>query len=788
MRALTRKLFRDLWRIRSQAAAIALVVGAGVAMYVLMLSAYASLGLTQDAYYEQHRFAHVFASLVRAPRSLEADLRALPGVRAVEARIVVDVTLDMPARTEPVSGRLISWPEAGRPRVNDVFLALGRLPEPGRDDEVLASRTFAVANGLGPGDAVAALINGRRRQLRIVGLALSPEYVYAIRPGELVADNARFGIFWMGQRALGAAYQMEGAFNDVALLFEPGASERDVLDGVDRLIEPYGGLGAIPRAQQLSHFFLQGELDQLDGMGRIVPIVFLSVAAFLINVVLTRLIAVEREQIAALKAVGYTNREVGTHYLQWSLLVALAGAVLGIGAGAWLGRGMTSIYTEFFTFPILEYRLPPVVIVQGLAVAVAAAIVGAVGAVRRVVQLPPAEAMRPEAPARYRVTWIERAGLRRWLSQPARMVLRHMTRHPGRAVMSTVAIALSGSLLVVGLFSLDSIEVLLDAQFYRAQRYDALVTFVHPRSASAELDLARFDGVRMVQGVRAVPIRLRAGSRTRYAQITGLETGPAALQQVLDGLDHVVTLPPEGLVMSRKLGELLGIATGDTVTLEVLEGARPVLVTTVSRLIEDFMGTNVYLSRDGLHRLMRESRVLSGAVVTIDPARADRVYDALRQTPAVAGVAVKAAMLQNFRDTLAETIGITRTIMIVFASIIAFGVVYNTARVALSERGRELATLRVIGLTRTEIARILFGEWAVVTVLAQPLGMLLGTGLAALLVRAFDTEVYRLPLIIAPRTYVFAMATVVLAAVVSGLVVRRRLDHLDLIAVLKTRE
>jgi putative ABC transport system permease protein len=362
-----------------------------------------------------------------------------------------------------------------------------------------------------------------------------------------------------------------------------------------------------------------------------------------------------------------------------------------------------------------------------------------------------------------------------------------MTRHPGRAALSTVAISVSGSLLVVGLFSLDSIEVLLDAQFFRAQRYDALVTFVRPRSEAARLDLARLDGVRLAEGLRVVPVRLRAGSRSRYVQITGLEAG-GSLQQVLDGFDDVVTLPPDGLVMSQKLAELLDVATGDTVQLEVLEGARPIYGATVSRLIDDFMGLNVYMDRDAVHRLMRESRVLSGALVAIDPARADALYAELRRTPAVAGVAVKAAMLRNFQDTLDQSIGITRTIMIVFASIIAFGVVYNTARVALSERGRELATLRVIGLTRAEIARILFGEWAIVTVIAQPLGMLLGTGLAALLIRSLDTEVYRLPLIIAPRTYLFAMATVVLAAVVSGWVVRRRLDHLDLVAVLKTRE
>lgn len=787
MLAINRKLVRDLWRIRSQVAAIALVVAAGVSMFVLMLSAYASLDLTQATYYERYRFGHVFASLVRAPSRLAQEIAAIPGVRAAEARIVVDVTLDLPNRVEPATARLIGWPEDRRPRVNDVFLATGRWPEPGRPDEVLASETFALANGLGPGDTLAALINGRRRELQIVGLALSPEYIYTIRPGELVADDARFGVLWMNQQALGAAFQAEGAFNDVSLLLEPGASEAAVIERLDLLLEDYGGLGAIPRAQQLSHFFLQGELDQLDGMGRIVPIIFLSVAAFLINVVLTRLVAVEREQIAALKALGYTSREVGLHYLKWGLLVSVAGALLGIAVGAWMGFGMTRLYADFFHFPILEYRLSPWVIAQAILVALAAAVAGTISAVRRVARLPPAEAMRPEAPARYRQTWLEQAGLGRWLSQPARMVLRNMVRRPGRALMSTIAIAVSASLLVVGNFSLDSIEVMIEAQFYRAQRYDAVVTFVEPLSASAELDVARLPGVRLAEGFRAVPARLRAGPRDRYVSITGIATD-GTLLQVLNGFEQVVALPPDGLVMSRKLGELLGVGTGDQVDLEVLEGGRPVVRATVSRLIDDYLGLNVYMARPALHRLMREGRSVSGAYLLVDTVDRAGFYQELRRTPAVAGVAVKDAMLQNFQDTLARSIGITRTIMILFASVIAFGVVYNTARVALSERGRELATLRVIGMTRGEIAGILFGEWTVVTLLAQPLGMLIGYGLAALLVSAFDTEVYRLPLIIAPRTYLLAVTTVVAAAFVSGLIVRRRLDRLDLIGVLKTRE
>lgn len=385
MRALDRKLLRDLWQVRGQALAISLVIGAGVAMFIMYLSTFHSLRLTQRAYYDRYRFANVFAGLKRAPLELRDRVAEIPGVARVDARVVVDVTLDVPGLPEPATGRLVSMPVPAQPTLNDVFLRRGRLIAPGRPDEVLVSEGFALTRGLEPGDAVGAVINGRRRRLRIVGIALSPEYVYSIRPGELMPDDSRFGIFWMERRALASAFNMEGAFNNLAIRLLPGASESDVIARLDRLLAPYGGLGAIPRALQTSHWYLDNELSQLQGVGLIIPIIFLAVAAFLLNVVLMRIVSVQREQIAALKALGYTNLELGAHYTKFSVAIGIAGAALGTAGGAWLGAGMTSIYNNFFRFPILQYRLPSNVVGGAVLVSFVAAVLGASGAVRRAV-------------------------------------------------------------------------------------------------------------------------------------------------------------------------------------------------------------------------------------------------------------------------------------------------------------------------------------------------------------------------------------------------------------------
>lgn len=787
MRSLQRKLLRDLWHVKGQAIAIALVIGAGVAMFVMYISTFHSLRLTQTAYYERYRFADVFVGLKRAPLSLRDQVAGVSGVARVDARVVVDVTLDVPDLSEPATGRLISVPVPREPMLNDIFLRRGRYLAPGRSDEVLVSEAFALKRGIDPGDRIGAVINGRRRELQVVGIALSPEYVYSIRPGELMPDDARFGIFWMERRALASAFNMEGGFNNLALRLLTGASEDEVIARLDRVLGVYGGLGAIPRELQTSNWYVSNEIAQLQGVGMVLPMVFLAVAAFLLNVVLTRIVSVQREQIAALKALGYTNVELAAHYAGWGLVIAIVGAVVGTMAGAWLGSGMTELYNTFFRFPILSYQLLPRVVLGAAAVSLVAALLGTIGAVRRAVTLPPAEAMRPEPPARYRESWLERAGFKRWISQPVRMVLRNIGRHPVRATTSVVGMAMSVSIMVLGTFFTDSVNELMNVQFFVAQRQDLTINFVEPVSGGAIHEIGALPGVTYAEPLRAVPARLRSGHRSRQTAIMGLTAEPR-LNRIIDVNAGVVQLPPDGLVLSSTLAEVLGVTAGDTVTIEVLEGRRPTFSAAVSGLVEEYMGMSAYMEIDALRRLMREGTALSGAYLQVDAAYADSLYERLKRTPRVGGVARKTAAVESFKTTMAEMFSIMVFFNVMFSSIIAFGVVYNAARVSLSERSRDLASLRVLGFSIREISFILLGELAVLTLLAIPVGLGLGYYFATLLVEAFGTELYRFPMVVSPRTYAFAACTVLVAVILSGLVVRRKLDHLDLVAVLKTRD
>ena len=785
LRMLDRKLIRDLWAMKGQALAIAMVVGAGVTMFVTYLSNFESLQQTRGRYYAESRFADVFASLTRAPRSLVPRIGAVPGVGAVNARVVMDVTLDVPGMAEPAVGRLISLPAGGQPLLNAVHLRRGRWVEPARADEVLASETFCETHGLGPGDQVSALVNGRYRRLTIVGVALSPEYVYAIRPGEMVPDAKRFGVFWMGGAALGAAFNMEGAFNDLAIAVDRGASVNGVIAEVDRLLEPYGGRGAVPQALQVSAWTLENELAQLQIFGLLVPAIFFGISVFILHVALTRALALQRAQIAAMKALGYSNASLGWHYVKWALTIAAAGAAAGVALGGWLGSQLIQLYNQFFRFPSLDYHLSWTVAAASVAGSLAAAALGAQAAVRRAVRVPPAEAMRPEAPARHRRSVAEWFPWR--LALTTRMILRNLERQPGRAASSVLGIAFAVASLLVGLAFIDVVDVLVEEQFTTVMRQDATIAFVQPRAAAALHDVGHLPGVIEMEPLRFVPVKLRSGVHARTVALAGLPESPR-LHRVVDRVSGAMDALPPGIVLSRALGRLLDVAPGSTVQVDVLEGRRGTHAVTVAALVDDVLGLNAYMRGTELGRLLGEGATVSAVAVTLDPAQRDRFYARVKTTPGIAGVALRDATVQNFRDTMAANMHIQIAINVVFAAIIAFGVVYNAARVSLSERSRELASLRVLGFTRGEISLILLGELAVLTAAALPVGLGIGHALGQLIVTAFNNELYRMSFVATTSTVGWAWLVVAAAAGASGLIVRRRLDTLDLVAVLKAQE
>lgn len=783
MRALDHKLRRTVWRSKGPVTAVAVVVACGVAMFIMALTTLEALQTSRDLFYGQAGFADVFAPLKRAPERLIRSVATIPGVQVAESRVVVEATLDIPGLLEPATGRLLSLPDADA-QLNTIVLRDGRLPRPGRADEALATEAFASAHRFTPGDRIHATINGHKRALTIVGVALSPEFVYSVAPGMLMPDDRRFGVLWMDRTALAAALDLQHAFNDVLVRLGPEADAAEVIRLLDRLLERHGGFGAYARKDQISHALLTGELDQLRALSKMIPPIFLGIAAFLLNVLVSRLVRTEREQVGLLKALGYGDADVFRHYLAFGSVIVAIGIVLGIASGMVLAGLMSGLYAQFYHFPEMVVRPVPWVFAAAAGIAALSGLAGAWLPARTAARLPPAEAMRPEAPASYHEVLPLIANR---LSLPTRMALRNVLRFPVRSGMTVLGIALALADIVASAFAFDAVDRMIDVGFFMSQRFEVMLTYNEPQPRRIAFETVRLPGVLAAEPFRTVGVTLRHGARSERTQLTGL-LDDGDLRQIVDPALRTVTLPPHGLLLSPKLAELLDAQAGDVLDVEVLEGRRRRLQLPVAGTAEEYIGTPAYLEMNELARVIGEPDTVSGAYLLIDPADSGRLYARLKNSPTVATVTVKSATVQSFRRTMAQSMDIMMTFYIGFGLIIALGVLYNSARIALAERSRDLALLRSIGFTRLEVTTILFGELAMLTLAALPLGCLLGYGWAWSIVAAFQNDMFIIPLVIERATYGIGVATVLVGLGLAGLVVYGRIGRIDLVAGLKARE
>ena len=788
MDTLARKLRRDLHDIRGQAITIALVVASGVASYISLRSTFSSIHESRDRYYATQRFGDGFAQLRRAPERLAKQIEAIPGVLRVETRVTGAIRIHLPAPAKVATGLVVSVPGAHPPSLNRYHLVSGRPPAEGRTDEALLLEAFGDRHGIAPGDVLSVTLSGSERRIRVVGLATSPEFVYPMGPGSgAIPDDERFGVLWMDRNGIDSAYEMLGAFNDVVVATHPNASERAILADLDRLLSPYGGVGAYGRDLQPSNMVLEGELEQLRAFATVLPLVFLGVAAFLLNVVLFRLIQLHRGQIATLKAVGYDDRRIGSHYLTLTVLIVFLGVGLGTALGVWLGRELTELYSEFFRIPVLTYRLQPSVFASAAGVSILAGLAGALRGVLKVARMPPAEAMRPPAPTTYRRTVLERTGITRLFGTTGRMVIREIERAPLRTAASALGIAFAMAIMITGRFGYDMIEVFVDLQFSRIMREDMTVVFTEARSESAIRELAHLPGVTRAEGLRAVPTRFRVGNRWRDAVIYGYPEG-TELRQLRDKLGNLHIVPSRGVALTSILGEILDVEPGDVVQAEIQEGRRPTLSLVVASLVEEPVGLQGHMDLEELAALLREAPAFSFGLLAAGTDAEAGIRSGTDDLPGVLDVISTRDMVARFHEQTGDYFWVMTLMLSLFSAAIAVGVIYNNARVMLSVRQRDLSSLRVLGFTKREIAAIMAGELGAQVLLAIPLGAALGNWGAQGVMATVSPERFRFPTVVGADTYLFAVLVLVASALIAGLLVRRRVYHLDLIAVLKTRE
>ena len=790
MRTLDKKMLRTMWRHRSQILAAMAVVTCGTACFICLASLHEDLKLTRDTYYAQNRFADFEIRLERAPTSTLYELEEIPGVRQVRGRIVEDVKLDVEGVSEARMGRIVSVPDTGGGFLNGVVIRSGNYFESGAQNEVILSEQFAQANNLVVGDHIKATIDGKKHTLKIIGLGLSPEYVYTIRNvQELVPSPDRFGILWVTRDFAEFALSMEGACNSIIGSVQSEDQLDAILIAAENHLDTYGIFAKTKRKDQLSNLILSDEIRNLGVVSRVIPTVFLGISALVILILLNRMVRNERTQIGLMKAYGYSSLSIATHYLKFALVISATGCILGFVVGQYFAGQMIEMYVQFFSFPILQSRIYPNILSQAMGISIIFSLIGAMSAAYRAAKIHPAESMRPEAPPIGHRIFLERIEpLWQRLGFTWKMITRNITRHKFRSGINVFGVMISTALLIIGFFSIDGIDYLMEFEYEKMQRQDVRVSFYLERGKEALYDAKRFEHVDYAEPMLQYPFTLTNDWRTRDVLIVGLQRH-SRLQRLLDTEERTVDIGESGLVLSKKLAEMMSLNVGDRVKIKPMIGrVTDEKVVRVSKIIQQYFGASGYMNIEALSRVLNESYAMNSVLLATAPGKAKFMNDELEDIPAVSSIEVKEDSIRNMNETIQMNMKVTSFVTVLFAGIISFSIIYNITSVSLAERERELASLRVMGFSREEVGRILYHENIALGVVGLVLGLPLGIAISKALVTAFDTEMIRLPYHLEPRTFIISITLTLFFVLVSNLAIRRKIHHLDLVETLKERE
>lgn len=748
MRALDRKLLREVRGSAGGLGAIVAILALGVTTFVGLLGAYGNLSLALDDYYARCRMPDFWVELKRAPVDDALAAARVEGVGELRARVEGSASVDWPDYDVQVRGMIRSLPEREEAVLAGALLASGQWFSGLDLNEVILSHAFAEAHALHEGDDLPLVIDGTRHELRIVGTALSAEAVYLTPPGAIAPDPALFGIFFVRREFAENALGMRGATNSLVGQFLPGVTNADaVLDEISAACRDYGVFSAYPRAEQASNLALQSEIEGLRVFAVFMPLFFFGAAALVLNVLMRRTVERQRVTIGTLKAMGSTNAELIGHFLGLGVLIGIAGGLLGVVLGEWSASALTELYTRFFEFPALISIPHPEYWIWAAIAALGAATLGSLQGARAVLALAPAEAMRPaRPPAGGKIALESFEFLWKRVPCAGRIVLRNLFRHPLRSTIGIGVAALGASLVFTAFAFSSAMTILVDFQFERVLRSDYTVSFTSERGSAALDELARLPGVRLVEPQFAVAGELRVDRRRKQVAITGIDAN-AELNVPFTFEHGRIAVPPAGLLMSTRLAESLGVRPGDELEFEPAKGRREALRLPLAGTIDSMVGLSVQADASWLRSILGESEAVTGAQLAADRNAHDRdaFYGRLRASPGVAGVTDLRDQREQLETVFFEMMYAMTAILVLFASVIFFGAVLNSSLISLSERKRELATLRAIGWTPREVGRLLLHENLAVNVIGVVPGLLLGWLMFAGLATEFQTDLFAMP-------------------------------------------
>lgn len=788
MSILIRKLLRQIWHNKGQFLAAAAVIMVGVMVYLSMSTSYNNLRRSQEDFYRTNQFADYYFQVVRAPRSVVDQVEKVAGIKKVTGRIQLDVPI-LKENEERASARLVSYSLPITGNLNSLSLTRGRMFSQTRQPgiEVLLDPKYAQANHLESGGKVNIVAGQRKVQMTVIGTAISPEFIYAIKDSAtLLPDPEAFGIFMVNEAQVQSALGMPGQINQILIQFTPGARQEEAVEQIKKILAPYGNLASYPRKDQTSHAMLEAELDGLRSITTVLPLMFMLIAAGVQFVILRRMIRAQRTQIGLFKALGYSDRQVMLHYTSYGILVGLAGAAAGTLGGLLLAGVMSNTYAQYFNLPggMASYNLP--VVLKGFLMSIVTGLVAGLSASRQAAAIHPAAAMRPEPPRLSgRSLWEYWPRFWRALSPAWKMSFRSVGRNRARLLVTMLGVMFAVGLMVIAFFTNDSVDYMLHKYFQEERGYDLLVRFNTPQKAGELHSISRLQGVQRVEPVLELPVRLHWQGQAEEELLTGYPSD-LTLRQITGTEGNPIQLPAEGVILNERTARRLGAKVGDVIEVETLlpQGPPRRYNLKIMGLTRNLIGGGSYVDLHQANRIIREANLVSGAMLKTVPDQTLAVEKEINQFIGVASVQSRQKELDNFNKNL-ESLAYSVSIMIFFALLLGFAIVYSSSVISLVERQRELASLRVIGFSVKEVSGLLFKEGILQTVPGLILGLPFGRLLAQAYIQSVSTDLYSLPVIVYPLTYVYS-------AILGGIMVyaafkltARGLGKLDLVEVLK---
>jgi putative ABC transport system permease protein len=792
VRALDRKLLREFSRAKGLLLAITSIVIIGVTCFVTMQSAYHNLNEAKSRYYRQCRMADFWIEVKKVPLSELEPVARLPGISEIHPRIQFYATVDLEGVERPLNAAVVSLPERRDRVINDIVLRRGDYFTDRRDNEVIVTASFARAHGLRPGQWIHLLLNNRRQEMFVVGTALGSEFTYMLAPGAIMPDPKQFGVFYIKRKFAEEVFDFQSAANQIVGHLTP--NERDhpdeVLRRAETLLEPYGVFTTTPLKLQASNQYLSNEIEGLRVFAVFMPVVFLGAAALILNVLIMRLARQQRVVIGTLKALGYSDRQVFAHFIQFGLGVGLVGGLVGSVLGYWLAAGMTRMYQQFFEFPDLYNGFYPYVYAVALAVSLLCALAGCLFGARSTLRLKPAEAMRPAPPRRGGKILLERLdALWRRLGTGWRMALRGIFRNRLRTAAGIFAAMMGTSLLVTGFMMNEGSHYLLDFQFFRVMRSDVDLAFRDQQGWDAWLEVRQLPGMDFAEPRLQVACTLVNGPYRRKSGVTGLLPS-ARLTVPRDRQGEAIELPEVGLVIDRRLSQLMHLAAGDMVTLIPVRGDRRPVRVPVQAIADSYLGLTAYAQIGYLSRLVGEELAVTEVQLATDRDTESRtqLYRQLQRLPGVQSISLRSDMIKNLVATMLETQYLFIGVWILFAGVLFFGSVLNASLVSLAERQREVGTLIALGYSRWQVGAMFMRESLVTNVAGTLIGFPIGYALTVLMVYAYENDVIRLPLLCPPSIWLWTIILSTLFALAAHGVVQWRIFRLDYLESLKVQE